>query len=255
MRTSTFLVASFVAATAAAPCLPDLILKVKYDSNQTPEGQACVDKLAIPASAYGNPATIAEYYARLYESTPVCQSWWPILAANLKAISPVCDVRPGFTTQDYAALSFKDMVAEIRLQGALDSGQTTSAPSSTAASSSTSTPSNTASPTTAPSNASSTTNAPTTTTTTTSKTNTPNNTSTTTKAPTTTTTTTTTQSANATNNTVTTPVPTTGSSDSSASTSSSTTAAPSTTKAAPSSGSLVATTALSCLALLGFALQ
>ncbi|CAK4069896.1 unnamed protein product [Aphanomyces euteiches] len=249
MRTSTFLVASFVAAAAAAPCPPDLILKVKYDSNQTPEGQACVDKLAIPASAYGNPATIAEYYARLYESTPVCQSWWPILAANLKAISPVCDVRPGFTTQDYAALSFKDMVAEIRLQGALDSGQTTSAPSSTAASSSTSTPSNTASPTTAPSNASSTTNAPTTTTT--SKTNTPNNTSTTTKAPTTTTTT---QSANATNNTVTTPVPTTGSSDSSASTSSSTTAAPTTTKA-PSSGSLVATTTLSCLALLGFALQ
>ncbi|KAG9410981.1 hypothetical protein AC1031_019013 [Aphanomyces cochlioides] len=216
MRTSTFLVASLVVAAAAAPCPPDLILKVKYDSNQTPEGQACVDKLSIPASAYGNPATIAEYYARLYESTPVCQTWWPILAANLKAISPVCDVRPGFSTQDYAALSFKDMVAEIRLQGALDSGQTTS------------TPSNTASPT----------NAPTTTTTT--------------KAPTTTTTT---QSANATNNTVTTPVPATGSSDSSASTSSSTTAAPTTTKAAPSSGSIVATTALSCLALVGFALQ
>ncbi|CAK4069898.1 unnamed protein product [Aphanomyces euteiches] len=116
MRTLTFLAASLVVALGV-PCDPSVLKKANDESFDTPEGKACAARISIPASAYGNKTVVVEYTARSYEQSPECATWWPVLAAKLKAISPVCDVRPNFSTQDYAALNLTDMAADFRRDG------------------------------------------------------------------------------------------------------------------------------------------
>ncbi|KAF0713964.1 Aste57867_4131 [Aphanomyces stellatus] len=113
------LVCAAVAIVDAAPCAPLSVQQVITASLLAPTGLPCSNKIAMPASANGNQTVIAEYTARSFEANAECATWWPSAAADIKAISPVCDVRPGLSTQDLAAMSFTDFIAETRLEGKL----------------------------------------------------------------------------------------------------------------------------------------
>ncbi|KAF0698711.1 Aste57867_10665 [Aphanomyces stellatus] len=59
------------ATAAPALCGPSVVVHALAKANASVVGQACMAKIAIPASAYGNKTVIAEYTVRSYEANPV----------------------------------------------------------------------------------------------------------------------------------------------------------------------------------------
>ncbi|KAF0698709.1 Aste57867_10663 [Aphanomyces stellatus] len=105
--------------THASPCAQGAVQAVITTSLSSAVGLPCASKIGIPASAYGDPTVIANYTAIAFESNAECTTWWGSAIADIKAISPACEVRVGLTTTDLAAMNITQYAAEVRLEGQL----------------------------------------------------------------------------------------------------------------------------------------